>query len=583
MIKIFRNFFNFCGKQNKRKMVASMWLGVLKSIFEALRIPAVYIMLTALLSGNVSYTVVFECLAVMIFSIAGSVVMQSRITVLQCQAGYGTCADKRMEIAEHLRYVPMGYFNKNSLGTITSITTNTLELLASIATRVVMMSTQGYLSTAVVTLMVLIWNWKIGLILLCGIFLFSLANSYMQKKASRIANRKYSSDSNLVAKAIEYILGIAEVKAYNMVGLSRKELNDANNENKDVNIKLELTFVPLMCLQGIIIKLTGVAMILASLALYFAGQMSLVDSICMIICSFIIYSHLDSAGSYSALLKNVNLCMERVNEVLKTPTMDLDGTQMQGKNSKIDDDNSILISDIDFSYENKKIINDISLKIPLGSSTAFVGSSGSGKTTLCHLISRFWDVDAGAIYLKGKNIKAYKYDDLMKNFSFVFQNVYLFKDTIANNIAFGQNNAPREKIIEAAKKACCHDFIMNLPDGYDTVIGEGGASLSGGEKQRISIARAIMKDSPIIILDEATANVDPENEADLIHAIEELTKSKTIIMIAHRLKTVRNADNIVVIDSGKIAEMGKHEKLMQNGGIYARFVESRQKAASWKL
>ncbi|QTQ12596.1 ABC transporter ATP-binding protein [Treponema parvum] len=583
MIKIFRNFFNFCGKQNKKKMVASMWLGVLKSVFEALRIPAVYIMLTALLSNSVTYTVVFECLGVMILSITGSAIIQSRITMLQCQAGYGTCADKRMEIAEHLRYVPMGYFNKNSLGTITSITTNTLELLASMATRVVMISTQGYLSTAVVTLMVLLWNWKIGLILLCGIVFFIIVNSYMQKKASLLANRKYTSDSNLVSKAIEYILGIAEVKAYNMTGSSRKELNDANNENKDVNIKLELTFVPLMCLQGMIIKLTGVAMILASLGFYFAGTMKLVDSLCMIICSFIIYSHLDSAGSFSALLKNVNLCMERVNEVLKTPTMDLEGKQGQGEDSTISDDRSIFIKDISFSYENKKIIDDISLKIPLGTSTAFVGSSGSGKTTLCHLISRFWDVDEGAIYLKGKNIKDYKYDDLMKNFSFVFQNVYLFKDTVANNIAFGQNDAPREKIIEAAKKACCHEFIMNLPQGYDTVIGEGGASLSGGEKQRISIARAIMKDSPIIILDEATANVDPENEADLIHAIEELTKSKTIIMIAHRLKTVRNADNIVVIDSGKIAEMGKHDNLMKKGGIYARFVESRQKAAGWKI
>ena len=582
MINIFRNFFNFCGKQNKRKMVVSMWLGVLKSLFEALRIPAVYIMLTALISKNVTYTVVFECLGLMILSIAGSTILQSRITVLQCEAGYGTCADKRMEIAEHLRYVPMGYFNKNSLGTITSITTNTLELLAGIATRVVMISTQGYLSTSVVTVMVLIWNWKIGLILLCGLFLFALANSWLQKKASRLANRKYSSDSELVSKTIEYILGIAEVKAYNMTGSSRKELNDANNENKDINIKLELTFVPLMTLQGIIIKLTGVAMILASLAFYFAGQMALSDSLCMIICSFIIYSHLDSAGSFSALLKNVNLCMERVNEVLKTPTMDLDGSR-QDENPIIDDDKSISIKDISFSYENRKIIDGISLRIPLGTSTAFVGSSGSGKTTLCHLISRFWDVDEGAVYLNGKNIKDYKYDDLMKNFSFVFQNVYLFKDTVANNIAFGQNNAPREKIIEAAKKACCHDFIMNLPDGYDTVIGEGGASLSGGEKQRISIARAIMKDSPIIILDEATANVDPENEADLVHAIEELTKSKTIIMIAHRLKTVRNADNIVVIDGGKIAETGKHESLMQNGGIYARFVESRQKAAGWKL
>ncbi|MCQ2601812.1 MAG: ATP-binding cassette domain-containing protein, partial [Treponema sp.] len=218
-----------------------------------------------------------------------------------------------------------------------------------------------------------------------------------------------------------------------------------------------------------------------------------------------------------------------------------------------------------------------------GSTTAFVGPSGGGKTTLCHLVSRFWDVDSGTVKLGGRNVQDYSMDSLMKNFSFVFQNVYLFKDTIANNIRFGQNEMPMEKVMEAAKKACCHDFIMALPDGYETVIGEGGASLSGGEKQRISIARAILKDSPIIILDEATANVDPENEADLVRAIDELTRSKTILMIAHRLKTVRKADNIVVIENGKIAEQGKHEELIDKGGIYSRFVDSRNQAVGWKI
>lgn len=205
------------------------------------------------------------------------------------------------------------------------------------------------------------------------------------------------------------------------------------------------------------------------------------------------------------------------------------------------------------------------------------------KTTLCHLIARFWDVDKGNITLGGEDVRSYSMDSLMKNFSFVFQNVYLFQDTIANNIRFGQEDASMEKVIEAAKKACCHDFIMALPDGYETVIGEGGASLSGGEKQRISIARAIMKDAPIIILDEATANVDPENEKELMEAIDALTKEKTIFMIAHRLKTVRNADRILVLDQGRIVQQGRHEELIQQEGIYKRFVESRELAASWKL
>ena len=238
---------------------------------------------------------------------------------------------------------------------------------------------------------------------------------------------------------------------------------------------------------------------------------------------------------------------------------------------------------IGFAYEQKKIIDGITLSIPEHTTTAIVGPSGGGKTTLTSLLSRFWDVDEGKVTLGGTDVREYSMDALMKNYSFVFQRVYLFADTIANNIRFGQPDAPMEKVIEAAKKACCHDFIMQLPEGYDTVIGEGGASLSGGEKQRISIARAIMKNAPVIVLDEATANVDPENEAELIKAIDELTKEKTIIMIAHRLKTVRNADQIVVIKDGRIAQQGTHNSLMQQKGIYRTFVDSRREAASWRL
>lgn len=238
---------------------------------------------------------------------------------------------------------------------------------------------------------------------------------------------------------------------------------------------------------------------------------------------------------------------------------------------------------VSFSYEKRKIIDDVSLSIPEKTTTAIVGPSGGGKSTLCNLIARFWDVDEGEVSLGGINVKDYSMNSLMNNFSFVFQRVYLFEDTIENNIKFGNPEATHEQVVEAAKKACCHEFISQLPDGYNTVIGEGGATLSGGEKQRISIARAIMKDAPIIILDEATANVDPENEKELIEAIDALTKEKTIIMIAHRLKNVRNADQIVVIDKGRIVQQGTHNQLMKQEGIYKRFVDSREKAVSWKL
>ena len=214
---------------------------------------------------------------------------------------------------------------------------------------------------------------------------------------------------------------------------------------------------------------------------------------------------------------------------------------------------------------------------------AIVGPSGGGKTTITSLIARFWDVDEGEVTLGGRNVKDYSFDSLMENFSFVFQRVYLFEDTIANNIRFGRPEASMDEVIAAAKKACCHDFIMSLPEGYDTVVAEGGATLSGGEKQRIAIARAIMKDAPIIILDEATANVDPENEKELTEAIENLTREKTIIMIAHRLKTVRHADQIVVVDKGRIVQKGTHEDLMREEGIYKNFVSGRKKAVSWKI
>ena len=497
--------------------------------------------------------------------------------MLQCEAGYGTCADKRIEIAEHLKYLPMGYFNQNSLGNITSVATNSMEALADVATRVVMMVTQGILTTAVVVLMICAFDLRIGGIAILGVLLFFAVNSLLQKKAKEIAPTKDAADRKLVEKVLEYIQGIAEVKSYNLTGEKSKALNRAVDENTAANIKLEITFVPIMFLQSLTAKLIGVVIAGVSVAFYLNGTMELLNAVVMVIAAFILFGALDSAGSYSALLRNVDLNVSKAQSVLDMPTMDIDGRDITPTNYDID------VENVEFSYDKRKIIDGVSVHIPQKTTTAIVGPSGGGKTTLCHLIARFWDVDRGCVRLGGMNVKDYSMDSLMKNFSFVFQSVYLFQDTIANNIRFGQPDAPMEKVIEAAKKACCHDFIMALPDGYETIIGEGGANLSGGEKQRISIARAIMKDAPIIILDEATANVDPESEQELTSAIEALTKEKTIIMIAHRLKTVRHADNILVIDGGKIVQSGTHDELMHQGGIYRRFVESRELAVGWKV
>lgn len=577
MIRIFRRFFDFCGESNKRKFTKSIFLGVLKALFEALKIPAIAVTLQGVLSGNLTAQHILLSLGIMLFSIAGNAFANYRSTMLQCEAGYGTCADKRIEIAEHLKYLPMGYFNQNSLGYITSVATNSMEALADVATRVVMMVTQGILTTAVVVLMICAFDLRIGGIAILGVLLFFAVNSLLQKKAKEIAPTKDAADRKLVEKVLEYIQGIAEVKSYNLTGEKSKALNRAVDENTAANIKLEITFVPLMFLQSLTAKLIGVAIAGVSVAFYLNGTMELLNAVVMVITAFILFGALDSAGSYSALLRNVDLNVSKANSVLDMPTMDIDGQDITPTNYDID------VENVEFSYDKRKIIDGVSVHIPQKTTTAIVGPSGGGKTTLCHLIARFWDVDKGCVRLGGMNVKDYSMDSLMKNFSFVFQSVYLFQDTIANNIRFGQPDAPMDKVIDAAKKACCHDFIMALPDGYETIIGEGGANLSGGEKQRISIARAIMKDAPIIILDEATANVDPESEQELTAAIEALTKEKTIMMIAHRLKTVRHADSILVIDGGKIVQSGTHDELMHQGGIYRRFVESRELAVGWKV
>lgn len=577
MLKILNKFFDFCGSVNKKKFQISIVLGVIQAVCEAMKIPAIMIVLMDITDNTLSSKTVFLSLAIMFVSITVDFFVRKKSAMLQTEAGYNAAANKRIEIAQHLRYLPMGYFNKNSLGSITSVATNTMENLGDVATRVVMMSTQGILNTALIIVMLLCFDFRIGLIAAAGVILFFVVNSLLQKAGDKLSAEKVESDQKLVSEIMEYVQGIAEVKSYNLFGKQTKKLNKAIDNNVKVNTEMEFAFIPYMTIQNIITKLTGAVMMFVSVLLYLNGSMSLMICIGMTICAFMLYSSLEQAGSYSALLRTIDICIDKAQKILDLDTMDIDGKDIIPQNYDID------VNNIEFSYDKRKIIDGISLHIPQKTTTAVVGPSGGGKSTLCNLISRFWDVDGGNIRLGGIDVREYSMDSLMKNFSFVFQNVYLFADTIANNIAFGRENATREEIVTAAKKACCHDFIMSLPDGYDTVIGEGGASISGGEKQRISIARAIMKNAPIIILDEATANVDPENEKELVEAIDALTKEKTIIMIAHRLKTVRNADQIAVVENGKIAQLSTHTQLMQEGGIYKNFVNARQQAAGWKI
>ena len=577
MFRTLKKFFAFCGADNRKMFVVSIWLGVVGAICSAMRIPAAAIAVQALLEKDVTMATLWTSLGIIVLSLIVTIAINMKSTMLQTRAGYRACANKRIEIAEHLRYLPMGWFNDNSLGEVTSVTTNTMENMANVATRVVMVTTRGFLTSGIIAVMMFLFDWRIGLITLIGLVLFFAVNAAMQQVEQELAQRKFNADERLVSKVLEYVQGIAEVKNFDLTHDSATQVRDAVEKTRKASFAMEIPSVLYMLAQFIVNKLTGIAVCAASIVFYFGGTMALGSCLLMLICSFILFEQLDSAGSFSSLFRSIDIGVDKANAILNVEPMDVEGEEL------LPEREDIVLSHVDFSYDSKTILHDVSLTIPEKTTIAIVGPSGSGKSTLCSLMARFWDVQSGSVCLGGQDVREYSYDSLIRNFSFVFQRTYLFSDTIANNIRFGKPDASMEEVMIAAKKARCYDFIMALPDGFDTVIGEGGATLSGGERQRISIARAIMKDAPIIILDEATANVDPENEKELMEAVAELTHNKTVIMIAHRLKTVRNADRIFVVDRGQIVQQGTHDELVAVDGLYRRFVVERRQAAGWKV
>lgn len=577
MIKTLRKFFEFSGTENKKKFIFAIFLGVLSAICLACRIPATYIVIKAILENTMEASTILLSTGILVLSVIISILINMKSTMLQTEGGYRTCANKRVEIAKHLRYLPMGWFSRNSLGEVTSVTTNTMEMMSNVATRVIMITTKGFLATSVIICMMFFFDWRIALITLIGVSIYLIINFFMQRVESSLANRTTKAQDNLVSKVLEYVQGISEVKNYHLVEAKNLEIESAIEESAKAAFHMEVPSVIFSFLQFVTTKLTGVFICIAALIFCLNGSLELAETLVLMVCSFILFEQLDSAGTFSALFKVINVGMNKVNAILDVKAMDIEGKDIVPINK------DIVFDHVRFSYDKKEVIKDVSLKIPQGSMVAFVGPSGSGKTTICNLMARFWDVDSGSISLGGIDVKDYSYDSLIRNFSFVFQRTYLFSDTIMNNIRFGKMDATTNEVIEAAKKAQCHDFIMSLPNGYETVIGEGGASLSGGEKQRITIARAMLKDAPIIILDEATANVDPENEKELVLATNNLTKNKTVIMIAHRLKTVRKADCIYVIDNGSIVQKGTHQELINQDGIYRKFVIEKEQTASWKV
>ena len=575
MIQTLKKIFDFSGSM-RDTLKRCVLFSVVHSIFDMFQMGALALVFAGIING-LSQTTVWAALGMMIFSIIGRILCSYASDFGQVKTGYFMCAEKRIHVGDRIKYMPMGYFNDHSLGALTSTVTTTMGEIENNASSVLSELLNGFFYTLILSIVLLFVDWRIGLLVLLGAVLFLWCNAQMQKKSKEISPLRQQAQENLVGAVLEYIQGLLVVKAYHLDRQSNQKIKNTIRDSKEKNLKLEHVFLPYGILQSVILQMMSTVVILSSIYFYLSGTMTLVVCLLMIVASFLIYNQLEKAGEKSFALQILDSSMDNVNKIDKVPVMDGQGKELRPEHFDIE------FNHVDFSFAQRKILSDINLLIPEKSTTAIVGPSGSGKSTLCSLIARFWDVDTGSIRIGGHDVREYKLDSLLANISIVFQNVYLFADTIENNIKFGNPDATREEVIAAAKKACCHDFISALPNGYHTVIGENGATLSGGEKQRISIARAILKDAPIIILDEATSSVDPENESQLQKAIEELTKDKTILMIAHRLKTVRHADQIIVVADGGIAQRGTHEELIQQPGIYSDFVGVRKKAIGWKL
>lgn len=575
MVGILKRIYHFSEKQ-KKNVFFSIVFGTLQSIFEVLQLAAVC-MLFRLMTGSTTSHPILKLAVIMAVSIIGIVVMNSISHLLQCKAGLYMAADRRMTIGERMKRMPMGYFNSTSLGTITSVISSQLYNIENTAAKVLSNVLQGLIYTFVVTAAVMVFEWRIGLLILLGIIMFLAVVSLMFKSSGRTAPRKAEADRRLTEDVLEFINGNIIFRTFRTTKYDKNAIYHSLQESQEAETDFERKTLPFTTAAQLVLRLASGLILLVSVLLYFDGQMRLADALLMLLVSSVVFKQIEIAGSMITILRNIDISINAANDMDKIKLMDEKGSDLKPENYDIE------VCNVDFSYENRRVLSDVSVRIPAKSSLAIVGYSGSGKTTLCNLITRFWDPDSGKILLGGRDLRDYTIESLMQNFSIVFQHTYLFQDTIMNNIRFGKPDATDEEVYEAAKKAQCHDFITALKDGYQTVIGEGGATVSGGERQRIAIARAIIKDSPIIVLDEATASVDPENAMLLQAALNALTENKTLIMIAHQLKTVENADQIIVMKEGRIVQRGNHASLSQTDGIYRNFIAEREKAGDWKL
>lgn len=581
MFKTMKRIIRWAGRYKKR-----LYLGSVCSFFSSLAtaIPtmvAAYALDKAIqaywTNTAIEPALIWQTLWIIFGSIALNFLLSYLRAVLQESIGTEVAAGQRIHLGDVLKRVPLGYFSQNSVGDILAGVTTELSVLELQGMKMVDAVINGYANFIAIVLCLIFFSPVAAAISVIGIVFSALALHGISRHSEKTATTAHEAVENMSGAAIEYIRGLSIVKSFGQEGASTQSFRSANKALKDIRIGIEKGFTPFNCLHLFALKLASMGIVFICAWQAAQGQMSMAFFLMFVLFSFVMFGSVENINDAAHLLGVIDSAMDKLEALENAEYIDQDGTDIKPTSYDIE------FKDVSFGYDDRMVLHDLNFTIPQNATTAIVGPSGGGKTTLCNLIARFYDVNSGTITLGGTDIRAFTCDSLLRNISMVFQNVYLFRDTIKNNINFGRPDAADEQIIAAAKAARCHDFIMALPDGYDTVIGEGGSSLSGGEKQRISIARAMLKDAPIVILDEATASIDPENEHLIQEAISALTHGKTIVTIAHRLATIENADQILVIDGGTVAQRGTHKELLEQEGTYKTFIKIREQAEGWRI
>lgn len=577
MIKLMKRILAVSGKYKRRIQLAFVF-SFLKSLLAKAPIMLAFLALAGFYQGTLA---AMDCLwygIAMVACVLLQVLFHHIADRLQSAAGFMVFSDMRMELGAHLRRMPMGYFTEGNIGKISSVLSSDMVFIEENCMTVLADMISYIFAEAIMVIFLLFFNIWIGLAALAVIGIILLIAKGMKKEALQDSKDRQEQNENLTEAVLDFVEGIGIIKTYNLLGEKSKELTENFEKSCETSIRFEENHSPYQLWMNIVYGL-GVAAIVA-LSFFLHSQALLGVTFLMGIMLFVsdLFDPIKALYTQATRLTVMNSCMDRIEEVFGEKELPDNGKSSIPESS---DAPEVEFRNVRFAYGEKEVLHNISFTLPQHTMTALVGPSGGGKSTVANLLARFWDAGSGKVLVRGKDVREITLADLMNHISMVFQRVYLFQDTIYNNIAMGRPDATQEEVVEAAKKARCYDFIMALPQGFDTVIGEGGESLSGGERQRISIARCILKDAPIVILDEATASVDADNESYIQQAISELCKGKTLLIIAHRLNTIQNADQILVIAKGQIVQSGTHKELMETGGLYRDFVTVRQKSRGW--